>query len=409
MRIKNLKTYRQLQCKAVLQKKSKWTIFLLFLFLLCFPKGGIKISGIPITWGYLFIGTLSFFLILKKEKKLIKSCIWAFTFTIPFQLIMVLTFLIYGHEKIQTATSIIVNFSCLPIIFFLILPEQLEKIDFCFLQKLFVNSIFFISIYGIFLFFFKLTTGSFLELPLLTVNLDDVGGLEYKHIQRKFFFKLISTYNNGNLYGICLLILLPFYQYLEKSFVKKMTAIISLVLTFSLTVWSGLILLEFFYFLMRLQDQKKIKQPAKKSFFLLLIIVNGIIFHKYFAYLFKIDRLLTLHSRLSSIPSIENLSMLPSSSFSTISEMVYVHIVKNFGVIGLFFFMLAMIGPMLSFFMHKKDVKENRSSYLILGLIIYLICATVDGAIMLIPTMLFYWFISCLLLCFLSKNSAISS
>ena len=52
--------------------------------------------------------------------------------------------------------------------------------------------------------------GKFIEIPFLTVNAGDYGTLEStKHINRGGYLKLISTYNNGNVYGVATLILLP--------------------------------------------------------------------------------------------------------------------------------------------------------------------------------------------------------
>src|SRR5690606_34127372 len=101
-----------------------------------------------------------------------------------------------------------------------------------------------VSAYGIFLFFYKLATDSFIEIPYLTVNAGDVGELEGKSIDRGGVFKLISTYNNGNVYGISLLMLLPLYTFLEKRLSSVLTVKASLVLTLSRTVWAGLVVYE---------------------------------------------------------------------------------------------------------------------------------------------------------------------
>ena len=90
-------------------------------------------------------------------------------------------------------------------------------------------AVLFVSAYGIFLFFYKLGTGSFIEIPYLTVNAGDLGELEGKSIDRGGIFKLISTYNNGNVYGISILILLPLYAHLEKRLSRVLTVKASLV------------------------------------------------------------------------------------------------------------------------------------------------------------------------------------
>lgn len=44
-------------------------IGLLFLFLFVFPKGGIKIHDIPITWGYILLAIISLFILIRRIKK----------------------------------------------------------------------------------------------------------------------------------------------------------------------------------------------------------------------------------------------------------------------------------------------------------------------------------------------------
>ena len=92
--------------------------------------------------------------------------------------------------------------------------------------------------------------GRFVEIPFLTVNFHDVGTLETtKYIDRGGIFKLISTYNNGNVYGVCLLMLLPFYNSVEPSKLKRMIVKLSLLLTLSRTVWFGLFFAEILTYL----------------------------------------------------------------------------------------------------------------------------------------------------------------
>ena len=80
----------------------------------------------------------------------------------------------------------------------------------------FRTCVFLAAAWGIFLFFFRPLTGHFIEIPYITVNASDYGELENtKNIARGTLFKLISTYNNGNLYGVATLLLLPLYLQLE--------------------------------------------------------------------------------------------------------------------------------------------------------------------------------------------------
>ena len=99
------------------------------------------------------------------------------------------------------------------------------------------------ALWGIFNFFWHPFTGHFVEVPYLTVNAAITASLEYtKHIARGRYLKLISTYNNGNLYGVCTLMLLPLYNHFEKKRWRRWVLKIALLLTLSRGVWVGIVL-----------------------------------------------------------------------------------------------------------------------------------------------------------------------
>ena len=70
---------------------SKFNIFLLIVFLLIFPKGGIKISEIPLTWGYLLLGFFSIVILLRKAIYVRKERLNALICLFPFLCISALT------------------------------------------------------------------------------------------------------------------------------------------------------------------------------------------------------------------------------------------------------------------------------------------------------------------------------
>src|SRR5690606_38415621 len=111
----------------------------------------------------------------------------------------------------------------LPPVILLVLGIHMDRLDLRPLLRALRAAVLLVSVYGIFLFFYKLLTGSFIEIPYLTVNAGDVGEMEGKSIDRGGIFKLISTYNNGNVYGISMLILLPLYAYLEPRLSRLLT------------------------------------------------------------------------------------------------------------------------------------------------------------------------------------------
>ncbi len=378
------------------QGLSHFILFFLCFFLVLFPKAGIKVSQIPITWGYLFLGFITCFTFFRKTYRINHRRLAAFYLCLPFQLFSLFVLVFRGIDSIGFFLSFFLSFLLLPFIFFLTLSEYIEKMDLSFFFKVLKFCIFFVAVYGIFLFFYKLLTGKFIEIPFLTVNYHDIGELENKNINRGFVFKLISTYNNGNLYGISLLILYPLYLWLEKSFLKKNLVLLSLILTFSRTVWAGLIFSEIFYFLW-------IERKQLKLFFTLIFLITLLLFsaiHFQFSWLFFWDT--SLGGRLTESYFNPFTFFGTNEPFMYLNEMVYPAILYNFGIFGLLFFISAILAPLFLSFSQKDPLKKC----LKLGLITFLFVCLSDGAILLIPVMCFYWFISSLLL---RKNSCFFS
>lgn len=375
---------------------KKTSFYLLFLFLLFFPKGGFKIGTIPITWGYLLLGVISVFCLFQKTYVLNKSRIYAFIFSVPFQLIASFCFFFFSIEQLPTAISFIVNFYLLPVVFFLLLSRSIDEIDETQFFSLLKKGVYFVSCYGIFLFFYKILTGEFIQIPFLTMNYHDLDQLESKHINRGYVFKLISTYNNGNLYGVCILMLLPLYCLLEKKWVKKSLVKLSLLLTFSRTIWIGLFIYEIFFdfFVQKKKKLAIIKISSSISFlFLFLYLISE---HYKIPLSFFLD--VNLGGRLSQIQEPLNaLSLFPSHPFTHIPEIAYMGILHNFGVIGFFAFLACMLGAILIKILIKQKIYPFDRGILC-GLFLYLILSFSDGAMELIPVMTFYWFLSSLLL-----------
>jgi hypothetical protein len=370
---------------------SKTFLFILSFFLIIFPKGGIKLFSIPITWGYFFLALTGLLFLIRRVYILNINHIKVLIGLSFFQVISLYSFVINGIENIPFAISFLVSFFFLPYIFFLVLSEYIAKIDFHLFFKILKNGLFFVAAYGIFLFFYKLITKSFIEIPLLTTNLNDLGLLETKHIDRGTVFKLIATYNNGNLYGVSILMFLSLYNLLEEKFYKRFTVKMSLILSFSRTVWIAFLFSEILHSVF-------IKQ--KKRFFILIVffIFSMIALGLYFDFSLTWFLDTTLGGRIKQFEIFNDLSFLPTKPFSIIGEIIYLGIMENLGILGLIFFLVAMTSPLVIYFLkHLKNISPIPKTIAI-GLITYLFASLGDGGILLIPVMAFYWFLSAFLL-----------
>lgn len=384
----------KLAISPIFTKKSVHNFFLIifFLFLCIFPKGGLKVGEIPLTWGYLLLGFVSIFLIFIGRFKVQKFHFTLYLCTLPFQILSLCTLGVYGTTSMGYSISFFVSFTFLPLLFFLIFSEHIQNISVQVFLKMVKQGVFFLGIYGIILFFYSISTGKFFGIPLLTTNLGDSLDMGNKYINRGIFFKLISTFNNGNIFGICLLMLLPMYQYSEKSFWKKAIVKIALLLTLSRTVWIGLIFHEFLdlCFLQKRNARNWTKLALWLLFFSLVSFV--IIYKSSMSFSFFTD--ITLGNRAKQFSVIATTGLLGTKAFTPISEVSYMGVLDNFGYIGLISFLLAMLAP-LFLSLYRKNQKTMYQC-IRLGLCNYLFVSISDGAIMFIPTMVFFWFLSSL-------------
>jgi hypothetical protein len=371
---------------------SNQILFLLWMFLLVFPKGGIKIGDIPLTWGYFLLNLVSIFSIFRSNYSCSLLRLQAFLLMVPFQILCASSFLIHGMDEFAFGISFIVSFFFFPWCFFILFSEYIESLDLKFLFKPIKNGVFFIAAYGIFLFIFKLALGKFVEIPFLTVNFHDFGELESKHINRGAVFKLISTYNNGNIYGVCLLMFLPLYLFLERMKWRKIIVILSLILSLSRTVWIGLLFSQIVSSIFGSKKISYLKLAGRVLGVFLGILLISYYFEFDLSFLFDPN----LGGRTEQLNVLQTTSIFSERPFHGISEIVYLGILSNFGILGLICYILCMCSP-LFFALSFKAVSLTHKRILC-GLATYLFVSLSDGALLLIPVLPFYWFLSSLVL-----------
>lgn len=375
-------------------------IFLVLATLILFPKGGIKIEGVPITFGYLLLFALALFLLFVKRIYRIKQAhFFVFIALLPLQIIAILTFGINGIANIGFSLSFFVSFLFLPSIFLLLLSREIEEfLSWEELLSFNQKALLFLASLGIFIFCYAAITGTLIEIPLITTNLDDLGHTIEKYNSRGSFVKLISTFENGNIYGLCALMLLPLYLIKETNFWKILIVKLSIVLTLSRTAWIGLFLTELFMHFFVKKGQKTL------SLLLSLLLYTGVIIALLFICniysLFEGDS--DFGGRIQQYLLIKDMKLFSASPFYGICEVIYMGVLQSFGLTGLIAFLLAICSPLILAFRKIPFSIEQRAIFS--SLLIYLIIAWSDGAILLIPVMAFYWLLSTLLLANMSRQ-----
>ncbi len=343
----------------------------------------------PVTWGYLILASLALLSLFRPIWHVHMPRFVAFLTLLPFQILSLVTILTNGYLYFSLTASFLIHFHFLPLLFYFAFSRVIETLDLVLFCRLFKQGMFWIALYGIALFIIKTVTGRFIEIPFLTTNFDDFGQLDKKHINRGLIFKLVSTYNNGNIFGVCQLLILPLYQYLETRKWPLFWVKTALILTFSRTIWFGLI---FHELVQALFIKKKGTYLVVLSFFVLVLFSFFVIVLD-FPLSFIFDP--SLGRRTEAIEILNRLSLFSVEPFYGIHEMVYYWIFYAFGIFGLVTFLIPFFFPFVYQLIQKAPHPFQWA--VSLGLLNYYFLCLADGAISLIPTMAFFWFLASLL------------
>ncbi len=376
----------------------------LMVFLVLFPKGGFKIGPLPLTWGYLFLaGSTPFLLLIRLLVLPLRIPMRAFValcLTLPMQILLLYAVVFYGISSFGFFISTVTGFVVFPILFLAIYPPFFQYVDGVRLSHYFRWCILLAAVWGIFLFILHPITGKFVEIPFLTVNAGDYGELENtKHINRGLFFKLISTYNNGNLYGVCTLMLMPMYDLWEDKRWRRLIVKLALLMTLSRTVWAGLILSEALSVVVLLAGQletfpRLYLGKATQRAVVLLVTIGFVLASLLFnssSIAFLLDP--TFGNRTGEISIAAQATFLPSTAVDGLQEVAYTSAAQKFGFTGGAAFFLLMFSPILLLLVDTSAWRSPMRRAALKGLVLYMFLAAVDAAFNFIPTMAFYWFV----------------
>lgn len=386
------------------------TTTLLVIFLVLFPKGGLKLGGAPLTWGYMLVAVSAppalVYRMLFLPLRMNVLAMAALVSLLPYQAIFLYSYYMNGWASLEYLISLFVNFFALPFLFLFVYPAFFPMLDRARFARLFCGCVFWAAAYGIFLFLWRPLTGHLIEIPMLTVNLADYGQIELtKHIARGAFLKLISTYNNGNVYGVATLILLPLYSLLEPRRWRRLTVRLALLLTLSRTVWAGLVVEQLLSLARPVLEtamtfpRVNLRRAAKPVLFVTgtTVAILVALFASSYSLSFLFDP--TLGGRVGELATVTAATMLPSVPLNGFAEVLFVSALANYGYVGLGTLLLLFFFPLMLVLARPGIVADPVRNAATKGLILYVIVATSDGATNLIPVMAFYWFVYAVMLC----------
>ncbi len=276
------------------KEKTNLTFNMLLLtifFNIWFPKAGIKLSGIPLTVGnVLFFITFVFWILGRIKQKKCSSnkvgfliIIGIFYFLIKFSISLITT----GYTS--DLIGYVIPLCVYPLIYFVAsdLVDSEEKLNK--IIKIIVSGFFFLALYS----FLQYMVGiDKCAIPGLTVNYSD-----YKEMGPKWYMlksngtdistiKMVSTYQNGNLFGISMILIYPLVANYFKNKNRKNMYIISLILfiisvfiCLSRACWLGIVL--YILFEIVLKKNKTKKDLLAKLMILIMCVVAIILIFNY--------------------------------------------------------------------------------------------------------------------------------
>lgn len=369
------------------------TLSFLIFYIIALPKGGIKVLGIPLTIGYLLTTLLLGLAMLRASRLALPlDRILALLPCVLLGIWSALVVAVNGTSSTSFTIAYFVSLLYLPF-FGMIAFSGLTLDDYHVqIESAFVWAVRFIVTYGIFLFFFKQVTGQWIEIPYLTVNVADVGQLDDKYINRGGIFKLISTYNNGNIFGVSIAMMAPLYLALERRRWVGWALYFAMFLTLSRTAWIAAIMI------MAMRNLSRGVRPITLIYLAVGALLAGLMIVGILNALgadlsFLFDR--NLGGRAQQLDVLTDIQFIPDVQVAALPEIVYLGMLRYYGVPGLLLFVAHLILP--SFILWAEGVRllsTSRASACLQGLVVYVVVAGADAAYSFIPVMMIFWMVA---------------
>ncbi len=422
-----MKYFQQKAEQTVYKKSTFYKVCCVLLFIMIFinvtfPKAGIKLGGIPLTVGNVFLLAAIMmwlfyvlwrrcFIFSSAERLVILGCIY---WLIRFMLTMIV-----GRAGVSDWVGFFVPLVVYPFTFIVInyfITEQKQ-----------IDRIIHMLMWGtIIVFIFGFLQAAFgiekFSIPGLTVNYTDYISStnwyaeKYNGVQEGVTYsKTVSTYQNGNLLGVNILLFCPmiFESIKNKTWrnIYMLVFVLFCILTGSKTCWVGIII----YLLIKgaVVVNRKWADGRKVQFACLVIAVLPMIAAIFlgmfpqigdrFRDSFTFKNINDLSGRSESMNRLINYFMIKTewiligpygltAYWGSSYEMAYFCILMIGGVAGL----IAFLGPIIYILVKYigKHIKESKIlKGMLHGVVVYIIIAFVEGALWLPPTAINLWMV----------------
>lgn len=350
------------------------------IFLIALPKGGIAVGGLPVTFGYLLLGVLAPLAMLAAIRRGGPPPAALANFFFGFVPIAAMAmFKLLGEGSATSSLIYAVILLILPALFLLVYSPILEMLSEDQIGTPLKWSIRFVIVWGLMNFVLFAFTRNLIEVPYLTVNPLNVGEVFAKNNSRGLLMKLVSTYNNGNVFGVCVVMLMPVYWYFEKSRIWRGLLVLAIALSLSRTVWAGLVLAMVG---MIWSGQLKLTRPIVWiSLAGLVLVVIALLPLMGWTTERVVDT--EMGGRMLQWDQIE-LSFLGQQQVR-ISEVLYAGLLQSFGLLGTILALIAFAFPLIYGVMNSDLLSPLRRGAVV-SVACYLLMAMSDAAFIYPPT-----------------------
>lgn len=360
-------------------------------FSIALPKSGVALGGIPLNTIYLLI-VATFPILLAKAMlgtgQLMRQdrysiYIWSM---LPFWALFLTITAINGIDSVGMYFGYIMALLVVPI-FFYIWSKQLSPDSVQYLLGCLRHCIRFAVAFGLFLFVLKIATGQYFSIPALTTTFGAEKTLEARMNDRGGIFKLFSTYNNGNIYAVCMIMLVPIYTVIEKNRLWVLALMLSIMLTLSRTAWALLIIYCVFEYLI-------FNKAISVKKLILICFASCLVFPGIIALLGLMGKDVTflfdsnLGGRAAYLEYFFDAGLISHTPLYWSYEIPYVSIAEFVGLIGLIPFLMFFSNILIA--RSLFDVNRPVSRAASIGCVMYGVATFSDAALVLVPTFIIF-------------------
>lgn len=350
-----------------------------------FPKAGVYLGNIPLTFGYVLLGVLAFLELARaatvRKRRLRPIFIWLGVLLLALAVLEMAMFRIYGRKSLGSMVSVMVSTIGMPVIAMLGTHWMIRVLGIDGLLKALRWALVPILLFGLISFVAYNAGGKILGVPFVTTTGADISQVAARHNLRGPVIKMFSTYNNGNILGINLLMWGPIAAFASVPCAIGFRSIC--VLTLSRSVWVGLFAFEFIGAIAEKSLTRIYRAMAGTIALLVIVIIASSCIGKD-PVSFLLDR--DLGGRVTNLQN--DLEVISRQRIGWDSESIYAAAWLAFGPVGLTLMVCIWMLPIVM----GGNSELQRVARLVL--LVYMLIASVEGAFTLVPTQAVYWFVA---------------